>query len=170
MFIDARTVPAGKTIQTDVCIVGAGAAGITLALEFAGQPFRVCLLESGGFEFDEDMQSLYDGETVGLPYTPLKAARVLTLGGPPTTGTVGVGLSTKLTSNHATGFQKTVGLSANPISCLFTNALNLSASLRILASNRVNTTVSLLLWRIALCHGYLIARLSHFPHRSYSCT
>jgi choline dehydrogenase-like flavoprotein len=81
MLIDARSLPDGKTIETDVCIVGAGAAGITLALEFIGQPFRVCLLESGGFEFDEDTQSLYDGETVGLPYTPLKAARVRYFGG-----------------------------------------------------------------------------------------
>jgi choline dehydrogenase-like flavoprotein len=81
MLIDARSLADGKTIETDVCIVGAGAAGITLALEFIGQPFRVCLLESGGFEFDEDTQSLYDGETMGLPYTPLKAARVRYFGG-----------------------------------------------------------------------------------------
>jgi choline dehydrogenase-like flavoprotein len=81
MLIDARTVPEGKTIETEVCIVGAGAAGITLAREFIGQSFRVCLLESGGLEFDKDTQSLYDGETVGMPYTPLKAARVRYYGG-----------------------------------------------------------------------------------------
>lgn len=81
MIIDARSVPKGKTIETDVCIIGAGAAGITLAREFIGQSFRVCLLESGGFEFDEDTQSLCDGETIGLPYTPLKAARVRYFGG-----------------------------------------------------------------------------------------
>ncbi|MGH2359600.1 MAG: hypothetical protein ACRDGM_03545, partial [bacterium] len=81
MLIDARTIPHGKVIHTDLCIVGAGAAGITLARDFIGQRFRVCLLESGGLEFDEDTQSLYDGEIVGLPYTALKAARVRYFGG-----------------------------------------------------------------------------------------
>jgi choline dehydrogenase-like flavoprotein len=81
VLIDARTVPSGRTIETEVCIVGAGAAGITLAREFIDRPFRVCLLESGGLEFDEATQSLYDGEIAGLPYTPLKAARARYFGG-----------------------------------------------------------------------------------------
>jgi choline dehydrogenase-like flavoprotein len=81
MLIDARTVPNGKTIETDVCIVGAGAAGITLAREFRGQPFRVCLLESGDLEFDEETQSLYSGETTGMPFTPLTASRLRYFGG-----------------------------------------------------------------------------------------
>jgi choline dehydrogenase-like flavoprotein len=81
MLIDARTVPEGKTIETDVCIVGAGAAGITLAREFRGQPFRVCLLESGDLEFDEETQSLYGGETTGMPFTPLMASRLRYFGG-----------------------------------------------------------------------------------------
>jgi choline dehydrogenase-like flavoprotein len=81
MLIDGRTIPEGKTIQTDVCIVGGGAAGITLAREFCGQPFQVCLLESGGLERDEETQSLYSGEIVGLPYTPLAAARLRFFGG-----------------------------------------------------------------------------------------
>lgn len=47
MFIDSRTLPADTAIQADVCIIGAGAAGITLAREFIGRPFRVILLERG---------------------------------------------------------------------------------------------------------------------------
>lgn len=58
MQIDARTLPTGETIETDVCIVGAGPAGITIAREFLGQDFRVCLLETGGLEPDEAIQSL----------------------------------------------------------------------------------------------------------------
>lgn len=81
MFIDARSIPQNQVIETEVCIVGAGAAGITLAREFIGQRFRVCLLESGGLRFDENIQSLYKGEIVGLPYTPLEAARVRYFGG-----------------------------------------------------------------------------------------
>ena len=40
MLIDARTLPENTIIETEVCIVGAGAAGDTLAREFIGQPFR----------------------------------------------------------------------------------------------------------------------------------
>ena len=41
MFVDARTIPEDHVLGTDVCIIGAGAAGITLARELAGQPYRV---------------------------------------------------------------------------------------------------------------------------------
>jgi choline dehydrogenase-like flavoprotein len=81
MFIDAKSVPGKTAISADVCIVGGGAAGITLAREFAGQPFQVLLLESGGFEFDEAAQALYKGESVGLPYVPLDSTRLRFFGG-----------------------------------------------------------------------------------------
>jgi choline dehydrogenase-like flavoprotein len=81
MLIDARSIPDKKVIESEVCIIGGGPAGITLAREFIGQPFRVCLLESGGFEFDPDTQLLYRGENVGIPYFPLEAARMRFFGG-----------------------------------------------------------------------------------------
>jgi choline dehydrogenase-like flavoprotein len=81
VLVDARTVPDGKIIETDVCIVGAGAAGITVARELVGQPFRVCVLESGGFEADPDTQGLARGDSVGVPYFPLIAARLRYFGG-----------------------------------------------------------------------------------------
>jgi choline dehydrogenase-like flavoprotein len=80
MLVDARTLSANTVIETDVCIVGAGAAGITLAKEFIGKPFRVCLLESGGFDFDEKTQALYKGETAGF-YIPLDIMRLRYFGG-----------------------------------------------------------------------------------------
>jgi choline dehydrogenase-like flavoprotein len=80
MLVDARTVPESTTIDTDVCIVGAGAAGITLAEEFVGAGFRVTLLESGGFEFDEKTQDLYRGDTVGF-HVPLNVMRLRYFGG-----------------------------------------------------------------------------------------
>lgn len=73
-----------ELIKADVCIIGAGAAGITLALALAGTSLRVCVLESGGFEPDEMTQSLYEGENVGLDYFPLDATRLRYFGG--TTG------------------------------------------------------------------------------------
>jgi choline dehydrogenase-like flavoprotein len=81
MFIDARTIAKGTTIDADVCIIGAGAAGITLAREFKGQPFKVCLLESGGLEYEVDTQALYRGKNIGLPYYPLDVARLRYFGG-----------------------------------------------------------------------------------------
>lgn len=68
MFLDARKMPSGTVIDTDVCIIGAGAAGITLARQLIGHPVRVCLLESGGLRIDRETQRLYEGETVGIPY------------------------------------------------------------------------------------------------------
>jgi choline dehydrogenase-like flavoprotein len=41
MVLDGRSLTDGHTVEADVCIVGAGAAGITLAREFVGAPFRV---------------------------------------------------------------------------------------------------------------------------------
>lgn len=81
MFIDARKIPKNTVVRADVCIVGAGAAGITLAREFKGAPFKVCLLESGGLEYDVETQSLYKGQTAGQPYFPLEAARLRFFGG-----------------------------------------------------------------------------------------
>jgi choline dehydrogenase-like flavoprotein len=66
MLIDARSLPADETIETEVCIVGTGPAGLTLARELAGQNFRVCLLESGGLDKpDAKTQSLAEVETDG---------------------------------------------------------------------------------------------------------
>ena len=58
MIIDARSVPAGTVLETAVCIIGAGAAGITLAREFIGSRFETLLLESGGMEFSRDTRDL----------------------------------------------------------------------------------------------------------------
>jgi choline dehydrogenase-like flavoprotein len=81
LISDARSIPDGKTIDTDVCIVGAGVAGLTLAREFLGENTRVCLIESGGFEPDRTTQSLYWGEIRGFPYYPLDTSRARFFGG-----------------------------------------------------------------------------------------
>jgi choline dehydrogenase-like flavoprotein len=81
LFADARKVDTDATLKADLCIVGAGAAGIALAREFIGGSARVLLLESGGLEFDSETQSLYDGRLGGLPYFPLETARLRYFGG-----------------------------------------------------------------------------------------
>src|SRR5215218_1699697 len=81
MIVDARSVPDASVIDCDVCIVGAGAAGITIAREFLGRPVRVVLLESGWLTPDTETQSLYAGEVTERPYFDLDAARSRYFGG-----------------------------------------------------------------------------------------
>lgn len=81
MFIDTRQLASGGTLSTTVCIVGAGAAGITLALEMEQQGVDCCLLESGGFAPDDATRDLYRGEDIGLPYRYADGCRSRYLGG-----------------------------------------------------------------------------------------
>ncbi|MBW4560885.1 MAG: FAD-dependent oxidoreductase [Mojavia pulchra JT2-VF2] len=58
MLIDAETFQDGTTFVSDVAVVGAGPAGIVLALELAKAGYNVALLESGRFCFSEAIQNL----------------------------------------------------------------------------------------------------------------
>jgi choline dehydrogenase-like flavoprotein len=81
MFIDARGIASNTEIAADLCIIGAGAAGITLAQSLADSGSTVCLLESGDLAFRWDTQSLYSGKTVGLPYFDLDVCQLRYFGG-----------------------------------------------------------------------------------------
>jgi choline dehydrogenase-like flavoprotein len=81
MFGDARSVPRDARLETDVCIIGAGAAGITLGLELGGSPLRVTVLESGGIQLEAETQALYEGDSIGLPYSDLAIPRLRFFGG-----------------------------------------------------------------------------------------
>ena len=67
--------------DTQVAIVGAGAAGITLARRLAAANIQVCLLESGGRDYEQPVQDLAKGESVGFPYYPLEESRLRFFGG-----------------------------------------------------------------------------------------
>jgi choline dehydrogenase-like flavoprotein len=81
VIVDARSLPENENIATQVCIIGAGPSGLTIAREFANQNVQVCLLESGGVEYDQDIQSLCDGTVIGDPYPDLRETRRRQLGG-----------------------------------------------------------------------------------------
>jgi choline dehydrogenase-like flavoprotein len=85
---DARNVPTGTTLDADVCVMGAGAAGIAFARELSGSALSVLLLESGGDEPDDDTASLYAGASTGDGYD-IELTRLRYFGG---------------TTNHWTGF------------------------------------------------------------------
>jgi len=78
---DARRLASGSKLEADMIVVGAGAAGIAVALDMIGTRARVLLLEGGDIDFDRTEQALYRGENVGLRYEPLDLCRVKGLGG-----------------------------------------------------------------------------------------
>ena len=84
MHIDAREIDNNSVIEGDICIIGAGAAGISMAMEWANTPYHVILLEGGGFDYEAAMQDLYKGKETGQRYYPLESARLHYFGG--TTG------------------------------------------------------------------------------------
>ncbi|HEV3423959.1 MAG TPA: GMC family oxidoreductase [Paraburkholderia sp.] len=81
MFIDSRGVEERSVIGTTICIIGAGVAGITCALEMDKLGIDTCLLESGGYTPDDETRDLYRGENVGIPYTFADGSRSRFLGG-----------------------------------------------------------------------------------------
>jgi len=80
VLVDARRVERNRVLETDVCIIGAGAAGITIAKEMMDGPLQVILLESGGMTPDAKTQSLYDGKAGEFKYS-LSATRLRYFGG-----------------------------------------------------------------------------------------
>ena len=81
MLIDLRRNPGAAALPSDVCIVGAGAAGVTLARRLVQRGHTVCLLESGGLDFEQATQDLYRGANVGMPYYDLDQSRLRFFGG-----------------------------------------------------------------------------------------
>lgn len=80
MFIDGNEVE-GRVFQADLCIIGAGAAGITIAREFLNTGYKVTLLESGDKFQDNEIQTLSGGENTGLPYYDIDSTRNRAFGG-----------------------------------------------------------------------------------------
>ena len=66
--------------QYDVCICGAGPAGITTARKLAARGKRVLLLEGGGLTYSDGSQEHYKGKNVGRPYS-LETNRLRYFGG-----------------------------------------------------------------------------------------
>ncbi len=80
-IIDANQLDGNSVVHADLCVVGAGAAGITLSSAFDGWPQSVCLLESGSYEPDEAVQSLYELDIAGYPVCENFMARARYFGG-----------------------------------------------------------------------------------------
>ena len=81
MLIDLHRHPEAADRTSELCIIGAGAAGITLARALAARGHDICLLESGGLDFEQATQDLYKGANLGMPYYDLDQARLRFFGG-----------------------------------------------------------------------------------------
>lgn len=82
MIDQCSDIPDGSEVECDVCVVGAGAAGIALALTMHSIGRRVLLLEAGGRNRAGAAQALYKGEVDPAErHLALDQARYRQLGG-----------------------------------------------------------------------------------------
>jgi choline dehydrogenase-like flavoprotein len=81
VVIDYLDRSSAVDFDVDVCIVGAGPAGISIARTFIGSGTRVCVVESGGLHGEEDIQKLYEGTSIGSPALDPATCRMRAFGG-----------------------------------------------------------------------------------------
>jgi choline dehydrogenase-like flavoprotein len=81
MELDARRFSDDTTLDTDICIIGGGPAGLVLASELVGTHGDVIVLESGGHHSEAEILALNVGETNGDVYAGLGATRHRQVGG-----------------------------------------------------------------------------------------
>lgn len=81
MHLDARKLDDGTVLETEICVVGSGPAGITVARGLEASGSDVLVLESGGRRRERHMQKLNVGEVVGGSYGPLESTRHRQMGG-----------------------------------------------------------------------------------------
>ena len=81
MMLDLDDIDGAIRRRAEVCVVGAGAAGITLTRRLLAAGRDVLLLESGGADFEAATADLNAGTIIGEDYYPLHDARMRFFGG-----------------------------------------------------------------------------------------
>ncbi len=80
-ILDARDLGAGDRLETSVCVIGSGIAGVTVASRLADAGLDVLVLESGDAAPDPETQALYDVDSTGYPQRENFMSRARYLGG-----------------------------------------------------------------------------------------
>ena len=81
MIDDFTSLDNGTVLETDVCIIGAGAAGLLIARELAQSGVHVVLVESGGWSACEEISTLSEGQAEAGSFRGLRAGRSRVFGG-----------------------------------------------------------------------------------------
>lgn len=81
MIIDYLDRSGPENFIADICIIGAGPAGISMARSFIGASRSVCLVESGGLAGEDRNQRLYEGTSIGSPELDPATSRMRAFGG-----------------------------------------------------------------------------------------
>ncbi len=81
MITSIDLLPGEITLDADLCIIGSGAAGLLLALEFVSSNLDIVILEGGAAHPNDEAQALYEGEVVNESFRGLTAGRAREFGG-----------------------------------------------------------------------------------------
>ncbi len=81
MILDLRRQYAGTKLHAELCVIGAGAAGIAIALELLDSGLDVIVLESGGARIRPETERFNEGEVHGIDHQSLVSGRARVLGG-----------------------------------------------------------------------------------------
>jgi len=81
MQIDLEKVPPGSEFKSDICVIGAGIAGLVLSQKLAACGYDVHLLEAGGQSLEQRSQDLYRGQMKGVFHQGTTEGRFRTYGG-----------------------------------------------------------------------------------------
>ena len=77
MTLSAFDLVGDETLEARVCIIGSGAAGITLASELDGCGSKILLLEAGGLKPDRTLDDYYRGTATSPHPAPTEFRRVM---------------------------------------------------------------------------------------------
>jgi choline dehydrogenase-like flavoprotein len=81
VIADLTALGGARLLETDICIIGSGAAGLTLAAEFLDAPQRVLVLESGRTQPEALDSELNEVRSTGLRHDGAREGRVRAFGG-----------------------------------------------------------------------------------------
>ena len=81
MLLDLNEIDQELSLEGEICIVGGGAVGLTMAARLARAGQRVVVLEGGGASLERRSQDLHRGASVGHPLQNVNVGRYRVLGG-----------------------------------------------------------------------------------------